>query len=100
MDDSYYKLVGTQLMHFYRSPNIEEIVFKTSEQVKNYLETNNTQSILCLSKKKISNEISNGYTVTRIYCVYPVWMLKININNWQDRSQIWSIYKIEKNKSI
>jgi hypothetical protein len=35
-----------------------------------------------------------GYKPELLYCIFPSWVLKVNINDWQDRSRIWAIYRL------
>jgi hypothetical protein len=32
--------------------------------------------------------------INRIFTYIPEWVLKYNINNWQERSRIWSIWEV------
>jgi phosphatidylinositol glycan class B len=36
-----------------------------------------------------------GFQMVRVFAYYPDWILFFNINNWQSRTRIWSIYRIE-----
>lgn len=36
-----------------------------------------------------------GYRIVREFAYYPDWILKIKINNWQSRTLIWEIYRLE-----
>jgi hypothetical protein len=33
-----------------------------------------------------------GYKVNMAYSFYPSWISTFNINHWEDRTQLWSIY--------
>lgn len=35
-----------------------------------------------------------GLQIERVYRWYPDWLLYWNVNNWQDRTRIWSVYQI------
>ncbi|MFN0176625.1 MAG: hypothetical protein ACKVU0_18435 [Saprospiraceae bacterium] len=36
-----------------------------------------------------------GFRMEREFSYYPEWILKVNINNWQSRTLIWEIYRLE-----
>lgn len=36
-----------------------------------------------------------GYSIERVYQWFPDWLLKFNINHWEDRTRIWSVYRVK-----
>ena len=30
----------------------------------------------------------------RIYAYFPDWILNVNLNDWQSRTRMWSLYKV------
>lgn len=37
-----------------------------------------------------------GFRMERMYAYYPDWVLRNNTNDWQGRTRIWAIYRLEK----
>ena len=34
------------------------------------------------------------YNSGMVYCQYPAWLLRFNFNHWQERSYLWSVYRL------
>jgi GPI mannosyltransferase 3 len=83
---------------FYKRPSFREVAVEDINEMKKYLKMYQPQSAIFLSKQNNIASLGNisGYSVNLIYCYYPSWILKFDINNWEERSQIWSIYKFDK----
>lgn len=84
--------------NFYKPKNIREIVLENENELADFLNTNNPDSVIVFYKAPTLNSISTNYTYKRVYCMLPDWVFKFNINNWQDRAEIWSIYVLYKKK--
>lgn len=41
-----------------------------------------------------------GFQLTEEYNYFPDWIVKIKLNNWQSRTRIWGVYRLEKQGSI
>ena len=91
-------MVGFE-MNFYKSKNVNVIVLRDTIQIKDFLHQNKLDSVLFLDRKLTFTDSLRGYKKEKIYSIFPEWILKYNINQWQDRSSIWSIYKITKEKT-
>jgi len=94
-DGSMYNLKSG----FYGNDNLNTIAIDSTPQIKNYLLANQPESVLFLSKEGANFNMNvNGYKTEMVYCSYPSWVLKYNINHWEERSQIWGIYKFTKTR--
>jgi hypothetical protein len=36
-----------------------------------------------------------GFQLTRMFAYYPDWLLLNNTNDWQGRTRIWAIYRLD-----
>ena len=36
-----------------------------------------------------------GFRLERLFTLYPNWVLRVNINNWQNRTHVWAVYRLE-----
>jgi GPI mannosyltransferase 3 len=85
---------------FYKTPDFKTIQVDSMEQLKNYLLANQPESAFYLSRNLpdsllFKNNVP-GYKAEAVYCLLPSWVLKYNVNNWEERTRIWSIYRFNK----
>jgi hypothetical protein len=92
-EESIYHLADLDLS-FYKPENIKLLVFDTDTEITNFLEGENYESVYFFSRD-LNPEMLQDFKYDRVYCYYPEWILRYEINNWQDRVKIWSIYKVE-----
>jgi len=92
-----FSLAGLKA-NFYKPKNIKETILKDENELSTFLSTNNQDSVIVFKKAASLNNIPINYTCKRIYCMFPEWVLKFNINNWEDRANIWSIHVLYKKK--
>jgi phosphatidylinositol glycan class B len=93
--DSIYHLADLDI-NFYRPENIELLVFGTDDELSSFLEGTNSESVFYFSKDLAPGKTLHGFDYQKVYCYYPEWILRFNINNWQNRVKIWSIYRVKK----
>lgn len=92
-------LFGLAGLHtnFYKPKTITEILFNNETELSTYFKNLKQDSaIVFTNTANLGNELKK-YKNKRIYTLYPEWILKFNINNWEDRANISSIYIIYKN---
>ncbi len=79
---------------FYKSPRIKIVSVQNLNDISDYLHTNKLESAYYIDKTKsgLTYQVP-GYIRKNEYCIYPDWLLNWNINNWQNRTQLWFIYK-------
>jgi len=90
--------LSTLTVNFYKPKNITETVFKDETELNKFLAINAQDSVIVFKKTATITNIPINYTSKRIYCMFPEWILKFNINNWEERANIWSIYILYKKK--
>ncbi len=88
LDKSPYDLVGPEA-NYLKHPKINLLVIKDISEIR--VEGNT----LFLSKTLVVPTETEALPKQRIYTYLPEWILGYNINNWQDRSRIWSIWKLD-----
>ena len=94
-DQSPYRLSDVEV-NFFKNPSVHLVRIDSTSELNKLLQAPQGRDLLYLS-----HEITPEATVAashpqRLYCLFPDWLLRYNINNWQDRSHIWTIYKISK----
>jgi GPI mannosyltransferase 3 len=96
---SPYKLAGLEV-NFYKPDNVNVLVFNDIEEIHKYLDDHHPASFLFYFRNPVFSKEFNHYRLQRVCVMYPDWLLKYNINHWEDRSTIWSVYeaKLIKNK--
>jgi phosphatidylinositol glycan class B len=91
----FYELAGLK-MNFYRPPGVTERVFNSLPEMDQYLRTNRPASALLYVRYPVLDYRFRDFTTKRCCSMLPGWLLKFNINHWQDRATIWSIYEIKR----
>lgn len=89
-----YQLVGLTA-HFYQPQNLHVIVLSQLEQVDSI--ALNTNNLLIYPALQLPSVLVHTHA-ERLYSYFPDWITAFNINDWQSRSRIWSIYEIERKK--
>ncbi len=85
--------------NFYKSPKLTEQCFDSTAELSRFLDTTHQQNVLCLVHDLKPGTEYKNFDLEKLYCFLPTWVLQYNPNNWQDRSHIWTIYKITKKTS-
>jgi GPI mannosyltransferase 3 len=94
--DEYYRTYGENA-GFYRNTALKTISVDSISQMGAYLQNNKPASVLLLSGlNAASPENIKGYTGKLVYCYFPEWILKFDFNHWEERTQIWSIYRFDR----
>ena len=91
--ESPYKLDVIEC-NFYKPKNLDIEVLKDSASLRTLLQNNKGQAVIYLSRTLQPGPELNGFKTEKIYCEFPDWLLQFNINHWEDRSYIWSVYRI------
>lgn len=89
--ESIYDLVGLN-MRFYRSSQVQVFVVQRFEA--DTLRQVNTGHRLVFSPKLTLQDFPSDLHTERIFTALPGWLLRFNPNNWQRRSRMWSLHKV------
>ena len=97
IEKNIYETVGLEV-NFYKSKNVHCIVVCDTIEEVEYLNTHRPDEIYTLERVREEDISYSGYNKQTIYSLFPEWVLRNNFNNWQDRTRIWKIQKLEKIK--
>ena len=92
LGESPYSLVGLEV-NFYKNKNLNIRALKDTTALPEVLQTAKGP-VLYLSPTVIPGPEIKGYKTENLYCLFPSWLLRYNINNWEDRSRIWTVFRI------
>lgn len=83
---------------FYMNGNLVPFGVDSAAQISRYIDTNHPLHFYFFGKK-YDDYFANvkGYSYQMVYCIFPDWILKNNLNNWQSRSSIWRVYYFTRN---
>lgn len=91
-ENCLYESVGLPI-YFYCSPKVENRV--VSDFQSGMLLAEPAPDRLILSPRLTLTDSLPGLRTERIYTYFPDWILQFNLNDWQSRSRIWSVYRYE-----
>ncbi len=79
---------------FYTNGNLIPVLADSASKIKTYLEVNRPKTAFYIGRNSRSYfDTIKGYTIDMAYTVYPDWIMKHDFNNWEERSNIWRIFK-------
>lgn len=90
---SPYKM-GLVECNFYKHPSMKIQVLDSAAQLPAVFSQNSGREIIFLNESLKAPAELSGYALDRIYCEYPDWILSHNVNNWQERSYIWAVFRV------
>ena len=93
---SPYSPMGLE-MNFYKPKGIRIASAKTAEDITAILNNADGRTVLFLNPEIAPIPAISGFAKEKIYCFIPDWRW-ININDWESRSYIWSVYKLSGKK--
>lgn len=80
---------------FFQSPWMKVIYLDQLEDLNTPGLEQPKKGDLLFSKTPALEFSPRGYSVVPVYHWFPEWLLRINFNNWQKRTRIWSVYRVE-----
>ncbi|MBA3829997.1 MAG: hypothetical protein H0X33_13735 [Taibaiella sp.] len=88
LKESPYHLNGVEV-NFFKPKSLQIHLLQNTDSIIPLLEQDKKHSLFFSSAllPQPTNPLQN------VYCIFPTAILKYNINNWQQRSNIWAIYK-------
>jgi GPI mannosyltransferase 3 len=87
---------GDLSVNFYRSPMVNCRVVKDNAELTEVLVKEEPLQALILETTINTGNTWSGYKAESVYCFYPLWICQFNVGDWQSRTQIWNIKRIEK----
>ncbi len=86
-----YNLVGLTA-HFYQAPGLQVQVVSSLDTLAQL--PAQPLYLLLYPRLQLSKPLP-GLQIDRLYSYFPDWISAFNLNNWQSRSRIWSIYEVK-----
>lgn len=88
---------GHNEIYIYRPKGFVEDTLAASDYPR-YMAAQNADSLLVLSYQMTLPYHDARYSEERLYVSLPNWIVGIQLNDWQSRSDIWSIWRLRKKK--
>ncbi len=83
--------------NFYKTPGVHSLQLENDTAIRAFLLEKNPKSILLFESELKNGTIQYpGYKRELNFCLFPQWILDNNLNNWQSRSRIWSIWELKR----
>lgn len=86
---------GYNVITLYRHPNLREDTL-TEQAYAHLLEQEQPDSLLIMSYQAKLPIHNARYTEELVYVNLPRWVVNIELNDWQSRSDIWSLWMLRK----
>lgn len=86
---------GHNEIYLYRPPLLDEDTMPENV-FPSYVQQQNADSILVMSYRPVLDYKDSRYTATRLYICLPDWVMNIQLNDWQSRTDLWSIWLLRK----
>jgi phosphatidylinositol glycan class B len=80
--------------NFYKPQGLKVLVIANASAIDSLKDTLGNSPVLLIDQYKKDQHYSQTYKNELQYCIFPDWVLHVNVNNWQDRSRIWAIYRL------
>jgi phosphatidylinositol glycan class B len=80
--------------HFYQTPWMKVVVLDSLPEMNDRSLHQPKAGDLIFFRKENYNFVPEGFQTERVYQWYPKWLLKLNFNNWVERTRVSSVYQI------
>jgi phosphatidylinositol glycan class B len=92
LDQTPYNQVGVTV-NYYKPQRLIVETATDQKEIANIADSAGNASVLLLSRTYAPAAIP-GYEMKKVYSILPGWLSSFDINNWQERSHIWTIYEL------
>ena len=86
--------VGILRPHFYRAPNLAVRVVPTLTELQDSTRRQLQVGDLLLQRHLAAAPTIPGFRIERAFRAFPDWMLRYDVTRWEERTEIWTIYRI------
>ena len=80
--------------NFYKPRDLNIEILHHPAEMANVFRRDSGRVFIHLSSSTVPGTEFSGLKTERIYCQFPDWLLKYNFNNWQERSYIWTVFRV------
>ncbi len=81
--------------HFYQTPWMKIVVTDSLAQLNDSTLYQPQKGDLIYFRTEKTDFVPQGFQTALVYKWYPDWLLSFNPNQWQERTRIWSVYRLE-----
>lgn len=81
--------------NFYKCPNVHLQIVEREEQIDSVINNHGKWPVLFLSRNLSGDPLLQKYPVQRVFCLIPAWASYFNFFDWESRSNLWTLYRIE-----
>lgn len=85
---------GVPVNNFFKPQDMSSYTVEDAEELEKLRLDNADKNILFISPTLTPPQEFSTYNMQLKFSIFPQWILKYNINNWQDRTDLWAIYKL------
>jgi hypothetical protein len=82
-------------VNFYKPSNIGIKIIDSAAQMPIFMDTISGDVVYISHHLTPPSELAN-YKTELLYTQYPDWLLRVNVNHWQERSYLWAVFRITK----
>jgi phosphatidylinositol glycan class B len=86
--------VGILRPHFYRAPAVTVRVVRTLAELSGEARPELRVGDLLLQRRLAAAPMIPGYRIERAFRAFPDWLVQLDITHWEERTEIWTIYRI------
>ncbi len=97
--ESIYNIAELHI-NFYESPRVQCLVLENDSAITEYLSNTHPSSLHVFHRTLAPDKIYPDYVRHPVYCLFPDWVLRIHLNNWQRRARIWTIEELKREGGI
>jgi phosphatidylinositol glycan class B len=81
--------------HFYQNPWMKIVVLDDFEELNDRSTYQPKSGDLLYFRTSKTDFVPAGFEKERVYRWYSDWVLRMNINNWVERTRVWSVYRLK-----
>jgi GPI mannosyltransferase 3 len=87
-------LLNDVRVHFYQPSNVAVRHIHSHADLEAVVHKPESGTVLYISPGIKLGHKPAGFRLEKLYCLFPDFVLKCNIGNWQERSHIYSVYRV------
>ncbi len=87
-------LLNDVRVHFYQPSNVEVRHIHNHAELAALVDSPTAGKVLYISPGIKLGHKPAGFHLEKLYCLFPDLVLKFNVGNWQERSHIYTVYRV------
>ena len=81
--------------NFYKPHGLQEFIIHDTDGLAVVMRNAHGSSVLFVNPQMEPIPLIARHKKTKLYCLFPDWLKWLNFNDWESRSFIWTIYRLE-----